>query len=103
MQFFIDGINVRNFGSQGQQRTAALSLKLAELDLIKEETGENAILLLDDVMSELDSGRQEFLVKTLKDVQLFITSTEIAENLRSSAEKGKIYIVKEGLIFLKRC
>ena len=98
MQFFIDGINVRNFGSQGQQRTAALSLKLAELDLIKEETGENAILLLDDVMSELDSGRQEFLVKTLKDVQLFITSTEIAENLSSSAEKGKIYIVKEGLI-----
>ena len=98
MQFFIYGINVRNFGSQGQQRTAALSLKLAELDLIKEETGENAILLLDDVMSELDSGRQEFLVKTLKDVQLFITSTEIAENLRSSAEKGKIYIVKEGLI-----
>ena len=49
-------------------------------------------------MSELDSGRQEFLVKTLKDVQLFITSTEIAENLSSSAEKGKIYIVKEGLI-----
>ena len=71
---------------------------MAELDLIKEETGENAILLLDDVMSELDSGRQEFLVKTLKDVQLFITSTEIAENLSSSAEKGKIYIVKEGLI-----
>ena len=51
---------MRNFGSQGQQRTCALSLKLAELNLIKEKTDEDAILLLDDVMSELDADRQEF-------------------------------------------
>lgn len=100
IQFFIDGINVRNFGSQGQQRTAALSLKLAELSLIKEETGENAILLLDDVMSELDSIRQEFLIKSLSDIQLFITTTDITDNLKSTLEKGKIFKVSGGKIEL---
>lgn len=98
IQFFINGINVRNFGSQGQQRTAALSLKLAELDLIKEETGENAVLLLDDVMSELDPVRQEFLIKSLYDIQLFITSTEITENLKEIVEKGKIFTVEGGKV-----
>lgn len=91
---------MRNFGSQGQQRTAALSLKLAELDLIKEETGENAVLLLDDVMSELDSTRQEFLVRSLSDIQLFITSTEITDNLKKTVEKGKIFKVSGGKIEL---
>ncbi len=100
IQFYIDDINVRSFGSQGQQRTAALSLKLAELNLIKEESGENAILLLDDVMSELDSTRQEFLVKTLSDIQLFITTTEINDNLKESADKGNIYTVEKGKIKL---
>ncbi len=98
ISFFIDGINVRNFGSQGQQRTAALSLKLAELDLIKEETGEDAILLLDDVMSELDANRQEFLIKTLSDIQLFITTTEITENLRNILSESKIFTVENGKI-----
>lgn len=98
IQFFIEGINVRSFGSQGQQRTAALSLKLAELELIREETGENAILLLDDVMSELDSVRQEFLIKSLSDIQLFITSTEITDNLKGTVEKGKIFVVESGNI-----
>lgn len=98
IQFFIDGINVRSFGSQGQQRTAALSLKLAELNLIKEETGENAILLLDDVMSELDSTRQEFLIKSLSDIQLFITATEITEALKETSESGKIFKVNGGKI-----
>ena len=62
-ELYIDGINVRNFGSQGQQRTAALSLKLAEIEIIKDETGYAPVLLLDDVMSELDLERQEYLVK----------------------------------------
>lgn len=96
--FYIDEINVRNFGSQGQQRTAALSLKLAELDLIKEETGEEAVLLLDDVMSELDNNRQKFLIETLSANQIFITSTEISENLREAASKGKIITVEDGNI-----
>ncbi len=101
LQFFIDNINVRNYGSQGQQRTTALSLKLAELAIIKEETGEDAILLLDDVMSELDFERQEFLVKTLKDVQLFITTTEIPEELLNKFPKGNIYEVSHGTIITK--
>ena len=100
LQFFINGINVRSFGSQGQQRTAALSLKLAELSLIKEETGESAVLLLDDVMSELDPQRQEFLIRSLDDIQLFITATEITENLKLVVEKGKILSVEGGKIRL---
>ena len=92
LEFFIDGINARNFGSQGQQRTAALSLKLAEISIIKEETGEEPVLLLDDVMSELDIERQEFLVKSLSDVQLFITTTEIPGIL---LDKFKDYLVFE--------
>ena len=100
IQFFIDDINVRNFGSQGQQRTAALSLKLAELNLIKEESGENAILLLDDVMSELDATRQEFLIKSLSEIQLFITTTEITEALTEVSKKGKIYNIEKGMVKL---
>ena len=98
IQAFIGDVNVRNFGSQGQQRTAALSLKLAELELIRNETGENAVLLLDDVMSELDQSRQEFLVRSLEDVQLFITSTEITDNLKDVASRGKIYEIEDGKV-----
>jgi len=98
LEFYIDNINVRNFGSQGQQRTAALSLKLAELNIIKEETGEDAVLLLDDVMSELDYERQEYLIKALSDNQLFITQTEFPEMLKEKFEDGIIYNVSNGKI-----
>ena len=81
ISFIIDNINVRNYGSQGQRRTAALSLKLAELELIKRETGENAILLLDDVMSELDEERREYLIRALTENQIFITTTDIDDSL----------------------
>mgnify|MGYP000115584264 FL=1 len=100
IQFYIDDVNVRSYGSQGQQRTAALSLKLAELDLIKNETGENAVLLLDDVMSELDNSRQEFLIRSLSDIQLFITSTDITDNLKDVVLKGNIYKIEEGKLKL---
>lgn len=96
--FFVGGINMRSFGSQGQQRTCALSLKLAELNLIKEETGEDAILLLDDVMSELDLQRQEYLIKTLKDNQLFITTTDIDEKLLASFPQAKQIYVENGTV-----
>ncbi len=93
ISFYVNGINMRSFGSQGQQRTCALSLKLAELNLIKEETEEDAILLLDDVMSELDIERQKYLIKTLKENQLFITTTDIDQNLMASfPDAKKIYI-----------
>lgn len=96
--FYVNGVNMRNFGSQGQQRTCALSLKLAELNLIKEETDEDAILLLDDVMSELDIERQEYLIKTLKDNQLFITTTDVEKRITDSLPEGKVMYVKHGTI-----
>ncbi len=98
LEFFIDGISVRSFGSQGQQRTSALSIKLAELSLIKEETGEEAILLLDDVMSELDLQRQEFLVKSLAEIQMFITTTEIPDKLKETLPDGKTFYVTAGSV-----
>lgn len=98
ISFYVNGINMRSFGSQGQQRTCALSLKLAELNLIKEETDEDAILLLDDVMSELDIERQQYLIKTLKDNQLFITTTDVDENIRNSFPEAKIIYIENGNI-----
>ncbi len=94
----INGVDVRNFGSQGQQRTAALSLKLAEIKLIKEITGEDAVLLLDDVLSELDKTRQTYLINCLNDVQIFITTTEISDDVAESFPKGITYHIKNGEI-----
>lgn len=98
LEFLVDDVNVRAFGSQGQQRTAALALKLAELQLIREEIGEDAILLLDDVMSELDLQRQAFLIQHLADIQLFITTTEIAPQLKNALPEGKTFHVHAGKI-----
>ena len=96
--FFVNGIDMRSYGSQGQQRTCALSLKLAELSLVREETGEDAILLLDDVMSELDAKRQEYLIKTLEKNQLFITTTDIDKNVLGKIDKATIYSVTNGKV-----
>ena len=96
LHFFLDGINVRYYGSQGQQRTCALSLKLAELDFIREETGEEAILLLDDVMSELDEERRKYLVKTLSGTQLFITMTDAEPDLLEMYGQAKIIPIEDG-------
>ena len=92
---------MRSFGSQGQQRTTALALKLAEIDIIKKETGEDPILLLDDVMSELDLERQEFLVKTLFNNQLFVTTTEMPEIILNKFPDASIYYVENGIITKK--
>jgi len=92
---YINGIDARNYGSQGQQRTTALSLKLAEIELIKAEALEYPVLLLDDVMSELDQSRQKYLIKSLKDVQIFITTTEINSLERYAIENKKIFIVNK--------
>jgi len=96
LEISINGIDVRNFGSQGQQRTAVLSIKLSEIDIIKAETGEFPILLLDDVMSELDEKRQKELIGSLKDVQVFTTMTEIPELLKEDIKGGKIFYVEKG-------
>lgn len=93
----INGIDARHYGSQGQQRTAALSLKLAELDMIREETGEDPILLLDDVFSELDENRQKYILSFLKDIQIFITSAEISSELLKNLDYGYLFTVKNGI------
>jgi DNA replication and repair protein RecF len=82
----LNGMNSRHFCSQGQQRTLALSLILAELLYIEEEKGQKPVLLLDDVMSELDAKRQEYLLKGLYDVQTIITTTD---DFRYNGIKGR--------------
>ncbi len=94
----INGIDIRQYGSQGQQRTAALSMKLAEIGLIKQETGCSAVLLLDDVLSELDPGRQRFLIETMKDVQLFVSAAGIDEKIMELLPAGKIFTVEGGTV-----
>ena len=98
LAFFVNNINVGDFGSQGQQRTTALSVRLAEIDLIYEETGEYPILLLDDVMSELDNTRQLDLLDTIKDkAQTFITTTSL-NHLQNLPENLQIFQVANGKI-----
>ena len=94
----INGKDIRIYGSQGQQRTASLSLKLAEIELIKRETGYSPVLLLDDVFSELDSNRQKFLIESMKDVQVFVSATGIEESIKNMLPKGNIYYVDNGKI-----
>lgn len=77
-----DGIDLRTYGSQGQQRSAALSLKLAEMELLKSEGGEYPILLLDDVLSELDEKRQSKLIENIKAYQTIITCTHLPDDVR---------------------
>ena len=93
-----DGIDLRKFGSQGQQRTAALSLKLSEIKLIEEEMGEKPILLLDDVLSELDNDRQNFLIHSLGGNQLFITTTDISGKVARQLPEGKVFKITSGQI-----
>lgn len=98
LKICLEGVDIRHFGSQGQQRTAALSLKLAEIRLIKEETNIAPILLLDDVLSELDAERQNFLINSLEEVQLFITTTELSEEVKKQLPKGYTFIVENGKV-----
>ena len=79
--FFNDNKNIRIYGSQGQQRTIALSLKLAELELVKNLINDTPVLLLDDVLSELDSERQNHLLNSIDDIQTIITCTGLDEFL----------------------
>ena len=76
IKLVVNGVDIRSFGSQGQQRTVALSLKLAELEIFKEEVGEYPVLLLDDVLSELDQERQQRLLSYCKKLQTIITATQ---------------------------
>ena len=79
LQFLTQGEDLRKYGSQGQKRTAALSLKMAEIQIVEEAIGEKPILLLDDVLSELDRSRQNYLLENIKGIQTIITCTGLEE------------------------
>lgn len=102
IQFNINNINAQSFGSQGQQRSIALSLKLAEIELIYNETGEYPILLLDDVLSELDQKRQTHLLNTIENkVQTIITTTSTDGIDEKTLLRASIFKVKNGTVELK--
>lgn len=100
LALFINGNNVRTYGSQGQQRTAALSLKLAEIELAKRTIHDTPILLLDDVLSELDRGRQLQLLNEMKDVQTIVTCTGMEEFVACRPEGNTIYRVSGNQVTL---
>lgn len=99
IDFYIDETNIQTYGSQGQQRTTALSLKLAEIELINENIGEYPILLLDDVLSELDQIRQTHLIKTIeKKVQTIITTTSINSIDKNTLHESSVFFVENGKV-----
>ncbi|MBQ3514176.1 MAG: DNA replication/repair protein RecF [Lachnospiraceae bacterium] len=98
MAFMVNGIDIRKFGSQGQQRTVALSLKLAEIQLVKSIIKDTPILLLDDVMSELDHDRKNYLLESIKDIQTIITCTGLDEFIKGRLNIDKIFQVTEGTV-----
>ena len=92
----LSGMDVRVYGSQGQQRTTALSLKLAELDIMRRELGEAPVLMLDDVMSELDPKRRRHLLGRLKGIQTIVTCTDLSD--LAEAEIGAAWRIQAGEI-----
>lgn len=100
--FLVNGRDVKQFGSQGQQRTTALSARLAEIDLIREETGESPVLLLDDVLSELDENRQRFLMESIDGMQAFLTCTGIEDAVRKYLNQENLFHVEKGKITNQR-
>lgn len=96
--FLADGIDIRKFGSQGQQRTAALSLKLSEIELVKKVTNDTPVLLLDDVLSELDSSRQNYLLNSIGEIQTIITCTGLDEFVNNRFEINRVFQVSNGTV-----
>ena len=96
--FVVDGIDIRKYGSQGQQRTAALSLKLSEIEIVKKITGHVPVLLLDDVLSELDNNRQNYLLSTIGDIQTIITCTGLDDFVNNNFQINKVINVVNGSI-----
>jgi len=99
--FSINGADVKRYGSQGQKRTAALSLKLAQIDIAKSMTGELPVLLLDDVLSELDFNRQKFLLERIGNMQTIITCTGRDSLIKQEFSVDRIFKVSEGKVSLE--
>ncbi len=101
IKFSVNGIDMRKFGSQGQQRCSALSLKLSEIDIVSNIINEKPVLLLDDVLSELDSKRQSLLLDSLSDIQTIITCTGLDDFINNRFSADKIFNVVNGNIIEK--
>ena len=93
-----NGIDLRHYGSQGQQRSAALSLKLSEIDLVKARIHDMPVLLLDDVLSELDGSRQKMLLQSIEKTQTFLTCTGMDELIGHQFRADRVFHIKEGSI-----
>ena len=93
-----NGIDIRKYGSQGQQRTAALSLKLSEIYIVKRKIKDTPILLLDDVLSELDSSRQNYLLDSIRDIQTLITCTGLDDFISHQFQINKVFQVVQGTV-----
>ncbi|MCR5272490.1 MAG: DNA replication/repair protein RecF [Lachnospiraceae bacterium] len=99
IKFLINDTDIRKYGSQGQQRTSALSLKLSEIKIVEEIIKDKPILLMDDVLSELDSSRQNFLLNNITDTQTIVTCTGLDEFIKNRFEIDKIFEVIEGHVY----
>lgn len=101
ISFYLNDMDVKRFGSQGQIRTVALSLKLAEIELVKRLINDNPILLLDDVMSELDKSRRDALLASISKIQTIITCTGYDDFIKERLSIDKIYRVADGKVKLE--
>ncbi len=95
-------MDLRKYGSQGQQRTCALALKLAEIEIVKQMTGDSPVLLLDDVLSELDRSRQNYLLDSIHDIQTIITCTGLEEFIDSRLTLDKVFRVNAGSVTVEK-
>lgn len=94
-----NGIDIRKYGSQGQQRTAALSLKLSEIHLVKDKIRDTPVLLLDDVLSELDGNRQTYLLDSIHNIQTLITCTGLDDFVNHRFQINRIFKVVKGNVY----
>jgi len=97
--FSIGDVDIRKYGSQGQQRTSALSLKLSEIELVRKSIYDTPVLLLDDVLSELDSSRQNYLLNNISDTQTIITCTGLDEFVRNRFTVNRVFEVIAGHVY----
>ena len=98
----VNGIDIRKYGSQGQQRTAALSLKLSEIYLVKKKIRDTPVLLLDDVLSELDSSRQTYLLESIHDIQTLITCTGLDDFVSHQFKINRVFQVVKGHVYMPK-
>ena len=101
ISFLVNGMDIRKFGSQGQQRTAALSLKLAEIELVARRIGDKPVLLLDDVLSELDGNRKNYLMESISGIQTIITCTGLDEFVEGRLHIDQVIKVTSGTVSLE--